>query len=79
MPPTALHVGSRVMKKAQWLRDLTLEDSFTPIPIMIKRFSIFLEFCDTPPNPKSKNHNSDYHIIITSREVMKTSEIIIKV
>ncbi len=37
------------------------------------------EFCDTPPNPKSKNHNSDYHTIITSREVIKISELIIKV
>jgi len=54
-------------------------EAVTPIPIMIKRFSIFLEFCDTPPNPKSKNHNSDYHTIITSREVIKISESIIKV
>jgi len=39
----------------------------------------FLEFCDTPPNPKSKNHNLDYHTITTSREVMKALEVIIKV
>ncbi len=44
-----------------------------------KTFFNFLEFCDTPPNPKSKNHNSDYHTITTSREVVKISEVIIKV
>ncbi len=32
----------------------------------------------TPLNPKFKNHNLDYHTIITSRKVMKTSEVIIK-
>jgi hypothetical protein len=44
-----------------------------------KTFFKILEFCDTPPNPKSKNLNLDYHTITTSREVMKTSENIIKV
>jgi len=44
-----------------------------------KTFFKILEFCDTPPNPKSKNHNSDYYIITISREVIKISEVIIKV
>jgi len=42
-----------------------------------KTFFNFLDFCDTPPNPKSKNHNLDYHTITASRRVMKTSEVII--
>jgi len=37
----------------------------------------FLEFRDTPPNPKSKNQNPDYRTINTRRKATKTSEDII--
>jgi len=39
---------------------------------MIDRFLIF-GILDAPPNPKSENHNLDYHVTTTSRKAREIS------